>query len=380
MRRGLHLPCVVASRPSALAVLAALGSLATLLSACGAPPPSVIKTASNPKMPAWLTRTASESGVLYFMGAKPGADSLEEGKTAAMDKARTEAAKFIGVDVSSEFSSTASTEAGGDSFQATDVVKSRTMALIKNAELADVYWEKNSRIAGASTIDRWDVSVLLRMNRADLDAERTRQQDEAKATTNSMFARFQEGRAAESGNQPLAALQRYRDVAAQLKGVARTVDTGDSILKTAGALHQAALDAARRVQDKARRAVLVGPDLIAGPLTQGLSKKGFSASSRPALSQDGALAAAKMEGLPYVIIVKSTTAPGGQAFGQVAAQVSLDVRVLDAQSGAVVASTQKTSKAFGKQADAAERAAAQEAGVAAGSEVGTALVAKESSP
>jgi len=81
-----------------------------------------------------------------------------------------------------------------------------------------------------------------------------------------------------------------------------------------------------------------------------------------------------------VIVVKSTTAPGGQAFGQVAAQVSLDVRVLDAQSGAVVASAQKTSKAFGKQADAAERAAASEVGVAAGSELGTALVAKETSP
>ena len=354
--------------------------LAAVLAACGAPAPSVIKTTSSPKMPAWLTRTTQEPGALYFMGAKPGADSLEEGKTAAMDKARSEAAKFIGVDVSSEFSSTASTQAGGDSFQATDVVKSRTMALIKNAELVDVYWEKNSRIAGASTIDRWDVSVLLKMNRADLDAERTRQEDEARSTTNSMFARFQEGRAAESGNLPLAALQRYRDVATQLKGVARTIDTGDSILKTAGALYQAALDAARKVQERARRAVLIGPDLIAGPFTQGLSKKGFSASPRPGVSQDAALAAAKTEGLPYVIVVKSTTAPGGQAFGQVAAQVSLDVRVLDAQSGAVVASTQKTSKAFGKQADAAERAAAQEVGMAAGSEVGAVLVAKETSP
>ncbi len=371
MLRALRSSCLVVAG-------AALAS--TLLSACGAPPPAVIKTTSNAKLPAWLTRTPLEPGVLYFMGAKPGADSLEEGKTAAMDKARSEAAKFIGVDVSSEFSSTASTEAGGDSFQATDVVKSRTMALIKNAELADVYWEKNSRIAGASTIDRWDVSVLLKMNRADLDAERNRQEEEAKTVAASMLFRFREGQAAEQGNQPLAALQRYRDVAAQLKGVARTVDTGDSTLRSAGMLYQAALDAAKRVQDKARRAVLVGPDLLAGPITQGLLKKGFSASNRPGISQEVAVAAARAEGLPYVIVVKSTTAPGGQAFGQVAAQVSLDVRVLDAQSGAVVASTQKTSKAFGKQAEAAERAAAQEAGVAAGSEVGTALVAKETSP
>jgi hypothetical protein len=162
--------------------------------------------------------------------------------------------------------------------------------------------------------------------------------------------------------------------------VARTVDTGDSSLRTAGLLYTAAVDAAKHVQDKARRAVLIGPDLIAGPLTQGLSKKGFSASPRPGLSQEQAIAAARTEGLPYVIVVKSTTNPGGNAFGQVAAQVSLDVRVLDAQSGAVVVSAQRTAKEFGKQPDAAERAAAGKVGADAGAEVGTALVAKETSP
>ena len=362
---------------AAHALRASLAALCGLSVACGAPPPSVIRSTSNPKLPAWLNRPPSEQGVMYFMGAKPGAETLEDGKTAAMDKARGEAAKYIGVDVSSEFSSTASTDAGSDSFSATDVVKSRTMALIKNAELVDVYWEKNSRIAGASTIDRWDVSVLLKLSKGDLDGERKRQEDEARSLANSMMSRFQEGRAAEAGGQPLLALQRYRDVVSQLKTTAKTVDTGDAVLKNVGALYLAAQDAAKKVQDKARRAVLIGPDLIAGPLTQGLSKKGFSASQRPGLDQGAAVAAAKSEGLPYVIVVKSTTVPGGQAFGQVAAQVSLDVRVLDAQSGAVVASTQKSSKAFGKMPEAAERAAATEVGVAAGSELGALLVAKE---
>ena len=357
----------------------AAAGLGALLCACGEPPPSVIRTSSSPKQPAWMMRQPSEPGYLFFMGTKPGAESLDEGKTAAMDKARDEAAKYIGVSISSEFTSTASTDAGRDSVEATDTVKSRTAALIKSAELADVYWEKNSRIAGATTIDRWDVSVLMKLPKAELDAERKRQEEEAKATASSMLARFREGQALEKQNQPLPALVRYRDAVTPLKGIGRSVDTGDGQLKTAGQLLQAATDSAAKVQQKARRVILIGSDLVTGPLTQGLSKKGFSAAARAGLNDQAALQVARGDGLPYVIVVKSVTTPGGQAFGQVAAQVALDVRALDAQSGATVASTQKTAKAFGRQPDAAERAAALEAGVGAGSDLAAALVAKETS-
>jgi hypothetical protein len=354
--------------------------LTALALACGSSAPAVIHTSSTPKTPGWLTRPPSEGGVLYFVGSKPGADSLDEGKTAAMDKARDEAAKYIGVSISSEFTSVTSTDAGRDSAEATDTVKSRTQALIRNAELSDVYWEKNSRQAGSTSIDKWDVSVLIRLSKADLDNERKRQEDEARATANTMLTRYQEAIALEKQGQQLQALQRLRDAQGQLKSVGRTVDTGDAVIRQAGQLRQLVEDAAQRVQQKARRAILVGPDLIAGPLTQGLSKKGFSASTRPGVSPDAALQAARSEGLSYVIVVKSTTAPGGQAFGKVATQVALDVRALDAQSGAVVASAQRSAKQFGHGAAEAERLAAEEAGVAAGSELGAALVAKESSP
>lgn len=364
-------------RLSASAV--ALSALALTLAACGEPPPSVIRTSSSPKAPAWLSRPPTEPGALYFMGAKPSAESLDEGKTAAMDKARDEAAKYIGVNISSEFTSTASTDAGRDQTSATDTVNSRTAALIKNAELVDVYWEKNSRIAGATTIDRWDVSVLMKLNKADLDAERKRQEDEAKATATAMLYRYREGQQLENQQKPLQALVRYRDAAAQLKGIGRSVVTGDPVITTAGSVLQAASDGASRMQQKARQAIVVVPDALAGALSQGLSKKGFSANARPGLNEAGAVQAARTEGLPYVIIVKFSTSPGGQAFGQVAATVTMDVRALDAASGAVVASTQKTAKAFAKQPEAAERAAASEAGVGAGSDIAATLVARETS-
>jgi hypothetical protein len=61
----------------------------------------------------------------------------------------------------------------------------------------------------------------------------------------------------------------------------------------------------------------------------------------------------------------------------VAATASLDVRVLDSRSGDVVASAQRQAKAVGRTPEAAQQAAANEAGLEAGTDLAAALVAKE---
>jgi hypothetical protein len=63
----------------------------------------------------------------------------------------------------------------------------------------------------------------------------------------------------------------------------------------------------------------------------------------------------------------------------VAATAALDVRALDAQTGAVVASAQKQEKGFGRTPQAAQDDAASKAGLGAGSDLAAALVAKETS-
>lgn len=353
------------------------GLALALLAACGAPPPSVIKTTSVPKPPAWLTKPPTDGGALYFSGTKSGAESLEDGKQAALDKARAEAAKFIGVTVSAEHTDVMSTDLASD--QVKDTTQSRTVALIKNAALADVYWEKNSRQAGATTIDRFDVSVLIKLSRGDLEAERKRQEDEGRATVNAAFERLREGQAKEREGDLLAALARYRDVAATLKPLPANIDTGDALVKTSGAVRHRAEELAAQAQKKARRALLAGPDWVVGAITQALTKAGFSAAPlAEGTSEQQALAQARAQGVPWVIVAKATSVPGGRVFSKVAAQATLDVRALETSSGTVAASTQKTEKGFGNTAEAAQADAASQAGQSAGKELAAALVAKES--
>jgi hypothetical protein len=116
---------------------------------------------------------------------------------------------------------------------------------------------------------------------------------------------------------------------------------------------------------------------VAGALTQALAKQGFTAQTQGEDRETAALAEAKAQGTPWVIVVHATTTPGGRVFAQVAATAALDVRALDARSGAVVASAQKQAKGVGRTPEAAQQAAASEAGLGAGSDLAAGLVAKE---
>jgi len=354
----------------------AIGALAALV-ACGTQKPAAIKTTSSPKPPAWLARTPSDSQALYFSGAKEGASSLEDGKESALEAARGQAAQFIGVEISAEHSDVMSTEEAEN--KAKDTLKSRATAMVRSAELADVYYEKISREAGSGTIDRFDVWALIKLPRAEIQKERDRQLQESKQTVQAALGRYREALAQQRAGNELAALVRFRDVVQQTKGQGRNTETGDAQIATAGRLKQLAEDAAATSQSKVRRALVIAPDWVAGALMQALAANGFSTRAQSDVSEDAALRQAKAQGTPWVIVVHATSTPGGRVFAQVAASASLDVRALDARSGAVVASAQKQAKGVGRTPEAAQQAAASEAGLDAGNDLAAALVAKENS-
>lgn len=346
-----------------------------LIAGCAAEAPSVVKTASRPNPPAWIVKPPAAPDAAYFSGARENASSLEEGTAAATEAARAHAAEFVGVNVAAEHLDVQSTEIAENRVR--DSVKSRTTALIRSARVDDVYYEKYSRKAGATTIDTYDVWVLLKLPTAELVAERERQKQEQTAAAQAALARLREAQAAEESGRLLAALARYRDAAAQSRQLSATVETGDPQLRTSGQLRKAAEDAAARAQAKARRAAVVAPDGVAGALAQALGANGFSSRTFPVGAERQAMGEARAQEVPWVIVVKATTAPGGKVFTQVAATAFLDVRALDTLSGDVVASAQRQAKAVGRTPEAAQQAAASEAALEAGKDISSALVAKE---
>jgi hypothetical protein len=350
--------------------------LAAALVACAGEKPAV-KTSSQATPPSWLAKAPSSSDTLYFSGAKEGSSSLEDGKASALEAARSQAAQYIGVEISAEHSDVMSTEEADN--KSKDTVKSRATAMVRSAELQDVYYEKISRPVGSGTVDRFDVWVLIKLPRAEIQKERERQAQVQQENASSALARYKDARQQEQGGAVLAALIRYRDAIGKLKGVGASVPTGDAQVGTAGKLLTVLQDSAARMQTRARRAIVVAPDWIAGALAEALSAKGFSTQPQTSPNENAALQQARSQGMPYVIVVHASSTPGGKVFSQVAAQAALDVRALDAQTGAVVASTQKQEKGFGRTPQAAQDDAASKAGLGAGNDLAAALVAKETS-
>jgi hypothetical protein len=342
---------------------------------CAAEAPQLVKTASAPKVPAWVLKVPQSDETLYFSGARDGASSLEEGTEAAAQSARAHVAEFIGVNLSAEHSDVQSTETAES--RVSDTVKSRTAALIRSAELADVYHEKYSRRAGQTTVDRFDVWVLVRLPRREIEAERQRQEQEQRQTASAALARLREGFVEEKEGHVLAALARYRNAASNVRPLPLSVETGDLEVRTSGQLRNLAEDALQKAQVKARRALLVAPEWAAGGVARGLSAKGFSAVTVLDGDEQAALATARAQAMPWVIVVRGTTTPGGPIYSQVAATASLDVRALESGSGATVLSAQKQAKAVDRTPEAARRAAANDAGAVLGAEIAAGLVARE---
>ena len=50
--------------------------------------------------------------------------------------------------------------------------------MVRSAELSDVYYEKISRPVGSGMVDRFDVWVLIKLPRAEIQKERDRQAQE----------------------------------------------------------------------------------------------------------------------------------------------------------------------------------------------------------
>ena len=353
----------------------ALAALASLAAACGSSAPSVIKTSSSPQLPSWITKAPPRGGGdMYFVGATTNADSLDDGKSAALNKARGQAAEYLGVRITASQNVVDSTNVAEQTN--TDSVKARAEALIRGATIEDVYYERLSRQAGATSIDRYDVWVLAKLSRAELDTEKQRQSSEAKISLQNGIAWLREGQQLERGGQIVEALVRYRKAEAAAGTTTASTDTGDAQLPNAGRLHQVAAEAARAAQAKARRAILVGSPAAMTALSQALAKKGFT--TRFGMDEGAALQTARSDGTPWVIVATEQHTAGGRVFQQVAASVALDVRALDAKSGAVVATSQKQAKEVARTPEAAAAAAAREAGSSAGKELAVQLVDKES--
>lgn len=351
--------------------------------------PEIIRNSSAPNPPRWTQTLPQDQRYLYFVGAKSGAPSLEDGRSAALASALSQASQFIGVQVTANETVVDSTRAH-ESMVRSDVT-AKAGGEVRSAELADSYHESLSRIVGATQFDRFDVWVLVRFPREEADRERARQEEARRAEAKLAQARYEEARDASSrGDFRLAVrlLSEADQRLVPLKGQQISLDGPHSTVADLSATVSRALKDA--IAERRRTAVVYSERALgtpsrtpvsAGRIAEILTGQGFVvlAPQRGNVSNEAsAIEAARGAGARIALLVSADATRTGTVFGtQASCTANVTVRALDVATGAVLAQADKQARGIRGDAGIAASEALREAAEAAADELAKALIARE---
>lgn len=384
MSRFVSSPPVVASRLMAMA-----GLLVLAVAAGCSSKPEIIRNASAPNPPRWTQTLPQDQRYLYFVGAKSGAPSLEEGRSAALASALSQASQFIGVQVTARETVIDSTRAH-ESMVKSDVTATAG-GEVRSAELADSYFESLSRIVGATQFDRFDVWVLVRFPREEAERERARQEEAKRAEAKLAQTQYEEARSAMgSGDFRLAVrlLSEAERRLVPLRGQQLSLDGPHaSVAELSSTISRALKDA---IAERRRTAVVFSERTLgtpsrtsvsAGRIAEVLTGQGFVvlAPQRGNVSNEaGAIEAARDAGARIALLVSADATRTGTVFGtQASCTANVTVRALDVATGAVLAQADKQARGIRGDAGVAASEALREAAEAAADELAKALIARE---
>lgn len=363
-----------------------LGLLA--VSAC-AKQPEIIRRSSAPAQPKWTQSVPRDSEYLYFVGAKSGAPSLEDGRAAALAVALGQASSFIGVSVQAGETVVDSTVAHENLVRSD--VRSQTAGELRSAEIADTYFESMSRVVGSGVFERFDVWVLLRFPRAEAERERSRQEEALRSEAEAAQRRFLAARQAQERNDWALAVRLLNESNTRLAPLAgKRVALEGEFISTAELADAVIRELAHSRRESRRSVVVFSEELLgrpstaaigAGAIAEALGNHGFVVSTPETGDTEGdraALALAKGRGARLALVVSAKVARTGTVLGSHAScTASLSVRALDVLSGEVLARAEGQGRGIKADVGVAASEALREAGFAAADKLLGSLLARE---
>lgn len=161
----------------------------------------ITREASAPVKPSWVNAPPQKAGMMYFVGIATGAETLEQGKEAAMKNATSQIAHLMGSKVESRFEqSLAAKERGVKRKLVTDdprresrsdeylteteqqeikwKITAISQAIVRGEYVVGSYYEKLIRAENNIRREKYDVYVLVEIPAAKVDAEITIQRHE----------------------------------------------------------------------------------------------------------------------------------------------------------------------------------------------------------
>lgn len=349
----------------------------------------VLRRSSAPQPPKWTVSLPRDQTYLYFAGAKSGAPSLEDGRSAALASALAQASQYIGVKIVAEDSAVDSTLEHERKVRSD--VRARTGGEVRGAEVADVYFESVSRVVGAAQFDRFDVWVLVRFPRAEAERERERREAERRATAEGALAHHARGREAAARGDYRRAVQSFAEARRALGGLDEAVALDRAGFATSRELEQAVAQALEEAISERRRTAVVfserslgaaSPAAVSpGRIAEVLAARGFNVLS-PLRGDPAdvarAIEAAKRAGARIAVLVTADAARTGTVFGtQAACTATVQARAIDVATREVLAQVDRQGRGIKGDPGVAAWEALREAAEQAAGALAAALLERE---
>jgi len=150
------------------------------------PKAQIIWQESKPE-PAWVNQVKKDATYFYYHGSAVRAESLELGEKTARQNAYSQVAEYLGITLESIYEGQ-TTDYNQD---IKDIVKTKSSAVVQNAEVVDRYHKKMTRVDKGFRLERYDVHVLVRYPKSEAKKERQRQKDEISQNLEAALALYQ---------------------------------------------------------------------------------------------------------------------------------------------------------------------------------------------
>lgn len=278
------------SNQSKAYILAAL-VLVTLIS-CAAPT-LIIRETSSPKRPGWIESPQRGEETLYFVGIKTSAETLEEGRNAAIQDAMSKIGDFLGSKIESQFEEYLSDVEERLMHQ----IKSKSSATVKGAQVVDSYHEKMVRMDKNFRIEKYDVYVLVSFSKSEIEREIERRRRIKEETLKTAYDYYEKGVSRERERSYYEAQRYYNHALSLLESLDEVIiNTEDQDIQKNDKLRLNLQASLKRVTSFLSRIELSieisgppnGEQIFTSSLISELNKHGFTITDRlPAIRITG---------------------------------------------------------------------------------------------
>ncbi|WP_300667973.1 hypothetical protein [Desulfoluna sp.] len=318
----------------------------------------IFTVASTEKSPNWILNLPHNPDKLYFLGLASHADSLNKGSEIARKDALSQIADYLGVSITSSFSSRTTNSGCSSELN----LKSNSSSNIIGAELEDTYYVKKVRQSEVLTIEKFDVYCLFSFSKKRADSEIERKKLEKINKLSLAYSYYKNGEAAKSKSEYNLAVVNFKKVGSLL----RNIDAVSTRIGTKN-INSTTLKTDARTQVSDVKNILSRVSITAHINGSGKKENAFLSNFISTLNSENFSIGTKKP--YYKISANINTVQVGYTLNNYVYKASGKVCVTDCRTGLIVASVTVSNKGFHLNQNQSDLNALEEAGIISAKEI-----------